>query len=85
MMTELLPCPFCGMPVDIEDDDTLHPTGIGWRDDKCIGFRTYHSYRETPKKQWCWGMHCPTTSGGCGAEIHADSKDEVIAKWNTRA
>lgn len=80
----VLPCPFCGKPVDPEDPDTLHPTGSGWRDDEVEGFRTYHRYTDVPKAQWCWGMHCPTTAGGCGAEISGDSKEEVLAKWNRR-
>lgn len=82
---EAAPCPFCGKPADLEDPDTLHPTGTGWRDDEVEGFRTYHSYLKVPKEQWCWGMHCPTPAGGCGAEISGDSKEEVLAKWNRRA
>lgn len=77
-------CPFCGKAVDLEDPDTLYPSGTGWLYNESLGCRTYHSYREVPKEQWCWTMHCPVTSGGCGAEMPGDSKAEVIAAWNKR-
>ena len=80
----LLPCPFCGKAADIDDDDTLYPNGIGWKSDGDLG-RTYHNYRQVPKEQRCWSMHCPEVAGGCGAEVSGDSKDEAIAKWNKRA
>jgi hypothetical protein len=83
---KMSPCPFCGHEVDLDDGDTLYPNSIAWKvmDN---GMTTYHSLsdgREFPKEQWCWTMHCPTTAGGCGAEISADSRDEAIQKWNTR-
>lgn len=81
---EVPPCPFCGKAVDLDDEDTLYPTGTGWKDDEVEGFRTYHSYREVPKEQWCWGMHCPKPAGGCGAEITGDSKDAALAAWSRR-
>ncbi len=77
------PCPFCGKHVDLEDSDTLYPTGTGWKDHP-EGFRSYYRHTEVPKEQWCWGMHCPEPSGGCGAEITGDSKEEAIEKWNRR-
>lgn len=73
MTEEAKPCPFCGMPVDFEDEDTLFvllpPPRTRW---------------VVPKEQWCWGMHCPTPAGGCGAMITGDSREEALAKWNTR-
>ncbi len=78
-----LPCPFCGKAVDLEDHDTLYPSGTGWKDQGDL--RTYHSHREVPKEQWCWGMHCTECSGGCGAKITGDSRQEALAKWNKRA
>jgi hypothetical protein len=33
----------------------------------------------------CYEMHCSVQAGGCGAEMHGDSKEEVLSKWNTRA
>lgn len=80
-----LPCPFCGMAVDLEDHDTLYPSGCGWKFDDGLQMRTYHNFREVPKEQWCYGMHCPTCAGGCGAEIHGDSREEALEKWNKRA
>ena len=80
-----LPCPFCGMNADLDGEDTIYPTGTGWRFNEELQIRTYHRALEVPKEQWCWGMHCPETYGGCGARIHGDSKDEALAKWNTRS
>jgi len=76
------PCPFCGKPVDLTDEDTLYQSGSGWKFDEDLQMRTYHRINEVPKEQWCYGMHCPEPAGGCGAEIHGDSKDEALAKWS---
>jgi hypothetical protein len=76
------PCPFCGKDVDLDNGDTIYPNGVGWID-KPYG-RSYHPFREVPKEQWCYSMHCPTTSGGCGAEMSGDTKNEAIMKWNNR-
>ena len=81
-MIEMKPCPFCGHEVDLEDGDTLYPTG-GWQDHG-NGVRGYCSVHKVPPDQWCYTMHCPTTAGGCGAEISGDSKQEAIEKWNKR-
>ena len=78
------PCPFCGKKVDMEDHDTLYPSGSGWKDNEELQIRTYHRAFEVPKEQWCWAMHCPMQSGGCGAEMHGDSREEVLEKWNRR-
>jgi hypothetical protein len=82
-MFELKPCPFCGHEVDLEDSDTLYPNGSGWRDRE-NDMREYYSFRKVPKEQWCYSMHCPTTAGGCGVEMSADSRQEAIDKWNQR-
>jgi hypothetical protein len=83
-MNELMkPCPFCGHTVDMDDPDTLCPNGTGWKI-RTSGLRTYHSFRDVPKEQWCHSIHCVTTSGGCGAEISGDSSQECIDKWNKR-
>lgn len=84
-MEEVKPCPFCGKKSDLYDDDTLYPTGIGWKFDADLQTRTYCKFREVPKEQWCWTMHCPEVAGGCGAGISGDSREEAIAKWNARA
>jgi hypothetical protein len=77
------PCPFCGHELDIENGDTLYPSGIGYkiRDNGKI---SYHSYREVPPENWCYKIVCNTTEGGCGAEISDNSRKECIDKWNTR-
>jgi hypothetical protein len=69
------PCPFCGK--DIEDDN-IYTSGIGWLEED--GIRTYHVCRGVPKEQWCWVLHCT-----CGAEMHGDSKEETLDKWNKRS
>lgn len=76
-------CPFCGHPVDLSNGDTLYPNGTGWliRDN---GMTSYHRYKEVPKDQWCYSMHCVETAGGCGAEMSGNTKQEAIDKWNTR-
>lgn len=83
---EPLPCPFCGKRVDLEDYDTLYPSGTFWRDDKEIGLRTYHSRKNSrPSDRQCYGMHCPVTSGGCGATVYGDTESDAISKWNRRS
>ena len=83
-MEDLKSCPFCGKQPDIEDDDTLYPNGIGWMDHNEIG-RTYRSFRDVPKEQWCYSVHCVKIAGGCGAEISGDSAEEAVQAWNKRA
>jgi hypothetical protein len=80
---EMKPCPFCGHAVDMDDPDTLYPNGTGWKL-RHNGFRSYHNFREVPRTQWCWSIHCVTTSGGCDAEIGGNSRQECIEKWNRR-
>lgn len=80
-----LPCPFCGKQVDLEDHDTLYPSGTGWLFDEELQMRTYHRYTATPQEQWCYTMHCPVQAGGCGAEMHGDTRSEALAKWDKRA
>ena len=81
-------CPFCGFAVDITNPDTFHPNGLGWIvTDGFVQYdmKQYVSHREVPKEQWCYVLRCPEIYGGCGAEIHGDSKQECLDKWNKRA
>lgn len=78
-MSALLPCPFCGSKLDLEDEDTLYPTGDGWLFDEELQMRTYHRLYIVPKEQWCYALHC-----SCGASLTGDDRDEVIEKWNRR-
>lgn len=80
---ELKPCPFCGKEPDISDGDSLYPTGMGWKDEG--EYRSYHKGLEVPKEQWCYAAGCSELSGGCGAEMSGDGRQEAIDKWNTRA
>ena len=79
----LLPCPFCGKSATVEDADTLYPTGQYWRLEDGIKLYIRHKDRKI-EDQFVWGMHCPEASGGCGAEITADSKQDAINAWNKR-
>jgi len=81
-MTDFKSCPFCGHEVDPEDPDTCYPNGVGWKPHK-FG-RAYVALRDVPPEQWCYSVHCVSTSGGCGAEISGDSRDQAIEKWNRR-
>jgi hypothetical protein len=78
------PCPFCGRLVDLEDPDTLYPSGYVWRPGE-DGLKEYHRFAERRENDyWCYDMHCPVSSGGCGAEIGGNSREEALAAWNTR-
>lgn len=79
----LKPCPFCGHEVDLEEPDTLYPSGTVWR--YRGDYKTYHTWAERKEgDEVCWSMNCPTTAGGCGAEITGDSREETIAAWEHR-
>ena len=81
---DMLPCPFCGKGVDLEDEDTLYPSGVYWRETD--GMRHYIRHKDRKQDDGIvWDIHCPEVSGGCGAEISADSKQEAINAWNRRA
>lgn len=84
-MTNLLkPCPFCGLQSHQDWEDTLYPSGIGWRVDEGV----QHYLGRDSYARWqgkCYEINCATPYGGCGANISADSKEEVIEKWNRRA
>lgn len=89
--SELLPCPFCGHSVDMENKDTLYPSGWYWYEEQVDGlpkpFRFY-ILRDNDKfdgmQTECWEFNCPETSGGCGVSISGDSKEETIVKWQRR-
>lgn len=79
----LEPCPFCGTIPDLDNPDTLYPSGVGWKHvDNHI---EYCSALEVPPDQWCYSIHCVQTSGGCGAEMHGDSKQDTINRWSKRS
>jgi len=80
MNEKIKPCPFCGSTQDIDDGDTLYPTGGGWKLIGGTGLKGYRRFSEVPKEQWCWGMHCCN----CTAEVQGDSKQEAIDNWNKR-
>jgi hypothetical protein len=84
MPKEIKPCPFCGHNPDLGNlMDSLHPTGSYWREEE--GFRHYFRRdQQSPGDGQVWTFGCLETEGGCGAEIRADSRDEVLAAWNRR-
>lgn len=79
-----LPCPFCGKTLNVEDGDTLYPTGMWWRIEDGMRHYVRHKDRKEGDKSE-WGVHCAEVSGGCGAEITADSKQEAMDNWNKRS
>lgn len=80
----LLPCPFCGHTHPVDDQaDVIYPTGA-WREVN-EGYIIYFPYyQREPDDGLVWSIHCVECSGGCGAEISGNTKEEVIKKWNTR-
>lgn len=83
MTYELKRCPFCGHQLDIDDGDTLYPSGIYWR--ITDGMKHYIRFKERQEgDEQCWQLLCNEVSGGCGVELHGDSPEECITKWNTR-
>lgn len=86
-MLNAKPCPFCGFEINLDDYDVLYPSGTGWKEEDCgdgTMFRHYVSSCEVPKEQWCYKLICNQSMGGCGAEMHGDSEQETIEKWNQR-
>ena len=86
---KLKPCPFCGMTSDTEWEDTLHPSGVGWREDMFTGdeIPLRHYLGRDRQDQWqgaCYEIHCNVIYSGCGVNISGDSKEDVIEKWNKR-
>jgi hypothetical protein len=78
-------CPFCGRVIDITDLDTLYPDGVGWQYDDATGSTSYCDFREVDDAFWCYVLVCNPALGGCGAEMHADTRSQVIERWNCRA
>jgi len=78
---KLMDCPFCGHTPNLEDPDTLYPSGIVWRDHKEDGIRSYHTFNERQAGDGkCWTMHCTR----CPAEVSGDNREETIKAWNRR-
>lgn len=90
MINLLKPCPFCGLQSHQEWDDTMYPSGVGWREDTGVidDVTPFRHYLGTDQRhRWqgkCYEINCAIQYGGCGANISADSKEEVIEKWNRR-
>ena len=77
-------CPFCSKTPDLDEPETVHPSGIYWRLTE-FG-REYISRNAITRDCFpCWVFNCVESAGGCGAEISGDSKEEVLEKWNRRA
>lgn len=76
-------CPFCGTEFPDNLEDSLYPSGTVWRDTP--HGRTYHSWKNRQEgDSQCWQLICNEIYGGCGVEMHADSQDDVVKKWNRR-
>jgi hypothetical protein len=84
ILPDPLPCPFCGRTPELDNPDTLYPSGTGWKPVQGELYRSYVNFREVPKEQWCYSMNCCECCGGCGAEISGDSELDAVTKWNRR-
>lgn len=87
--SDIKPCPFCGKEIDINDPDTLYPSGVSWvsieEESGIEGLIAYVSSKEYPEANRCYQLICQVHQGGCGAEMHGDSVEEVLTKWNKRS
>ena len=75
-MSELKPCPFCGNLLDCDDPDILYPTGVYW-----LFNGKYHRYCSIDgiSLSGIAGNPCyKAVCDECGAEMHGDSRQEVI-------
>jgi hypothetical protein len=70
---KLLPCPFCGFQIDINDEDCLYPAS-----------RPEYDVITDSMKYGLYEINCYEIGGGCGISIISDSPDNCIKKWNTR-
>ena len=66
---DILPCPFCGMAVNLRNSDTLYP---------------YSPDRDADGRYLDWHINCVVTAGGCGAMMIGDSPEDCVTKWNKR-
>lgn len=69
--------------------DTLYPSGVSWvsieEESGIEGLIAYVSSKEYPEVNRCYQLICQVHQGGCGAEMHGDSVEEVLTKWNRRS
>lgn len=71
MTEQVKPCPFCGVRPILNDPDFIYPQG--------------RPYKQGDTLKQLWSANCDETIGGCGCMVLADSKEEALFKWNTRA
>lgn len=74
---KLRDCPHCACLLDINDPDTIYPSGILWSDCGEDG-KVYGVSRNNANGE-CFKIVCR-----CGAEMHGDTYGEVIKQWNQR-
>lgn len=77
-------CPLCELDIMSCTDDSFHPTAKSWL--LVDGKKVYFHIRSEKYLQGtrCYIATCPTSAGGCGLSVEADSKQETADKWNTR-
>ena len=82
MIDELIICPFCGKIPNLNEEDTLYPSGSIWYFNEDVQCKIYDSITERyryKEYELCYVLNCD-----CGCSISADSKEECIDAWNRR-
>jgi hypothetical protein len=73
MKYDLLPCPFCGFVLDINDSDCIYPAT-----------RPIYNPVSKAMEYPLYEVNCYESGGGCGANLLGETVEDCIRLWNTR-